>query len=58
MQGISQPLSFSSEIKGPDGCYRKYGSIFEQSILAVTIPPAHPRGFALKICPHSGAVAS
>ena len=28
------------------------------SILSITIPPAHPRGFAPKIFPHPGAFAS
>ena len=34
------------------------GIIMQLSIFAITIPPAHPRGFASKICPHSGAFAS
>ena len=33
--------------------------VMQLSIFAMTIPPpAHPRGFALKTLPHSGAFAS
>ena len=33
-------------------------SIMQVSISSTTIPPAHPRGFAPKICLHLGAFAS
>ena len=36
----------------------KVRAVMQLSIFAMTIPPAHPRGFALKTLPHSGAFAS
>ena len=31
--------------------------VMQVSISSMTIPPAHPRGFEPKICPHPGAFA-